>query len=246
MSITPATGTYSFEYTASSVALIPLIDGCTSPASIDLSGAQIKTLSANNVSINASNVYTGEVVVATNPPTGGISVQIPGVTVAPTVGPIGLPTITVPKIPVPTIPVTVPSLPGLPGGPTPSTSSAPTPSGGGTSSYTPPPTTIPQRVVPSGISGAGGIGGGFGGALPDSGGSLSTDGASPLPAGPNGAATSTAAPIPAPGKKTEVALSRPTAPAAQLPVILAIIAIIALSLVSATYARLYLLRRDGV
>jgi hypothetical protein len=35
------------------------------------------------------------------------------------------------------------------------------------------------------------------------------------------------------------------APAAQMPVLLAIIAIIALSLVTATYARLFLLRRNG-
>lgn len=244
VTISPAKGTYAFEYSASSVALIPLIGGCTTPLAIDLSGAQIAALSAHNVSVNASNVYTGEVVVATDPPTGGISVQVPGVTVAPSVGPIGLPTIGVPKLPIPTIPVTVPSLPGVPGGPSSSTT-APTP-GGGTSHYTPPPTTVPQRVVPSGMT-DGGMGGGFGGALPDTGGGAATDGASPLPAAPGaGGATSTAAPIPGGSTKHEVAYASNNPPIAQLPVILAIVAIIALSLVTATYARLYLLRRDTV
>jgi len=245
MTISPAKGTYAFEYSATSVALIPLIGGCTTPLAIDLSGAQIAALSAHNVSVNASNVYTGEVVVATDPPTGGISVQVPGVTVAPSVGPIGLPTIGVPKLPIPTIPVTVPSLPGVPDGPGSPTASTPTP-GGGTSHYTPPPTTVPQRVVPSGMT-DGGMGGGFGGALPDTGGVAASDGASPLPAAPGaGGATSTAAPIPAPGTKHEVAYASNNPPIAQLPVILAIVAIIALSLVTATYARLYLLRRDTV
>ena len=41
-----------------------------------------------------------------------------------------------------------------------------------------------------------------------------------------------------------VDLAANKAPAAQMPVILAIIAIIALSLVTATYARLFLLRRN--
>jgi hypothetical protein len=41
-----------------------------------------------------------------------------------------------------------------------------------------------------------------------------------------------------------VGLTSNKPPAAQLPVLLAIIAIIALSLVTATYARLYMLRRD--
>jgi hypothetical protein len=53
----------------------------------------------------------------------------------------------------------------------------------------------------------------------------------------------TAAPSSSAPKQVELAAN--PAPSAQMPVLLAIVAIIALSLVTATYARLYLLRRNG-
>jgi len=60
-----------------------------------------------------------------------------------------------------------------------------------------------------------------------------------------------ATPLPTTGARAKpqtstkrIDLASNKAPAAQLPVLLAIIAIIALSLVTATYARLFLLRRN--
>ena len=89
-----------------------------------------------------------------------------------------------------------------------------------------------------------GNGGGFEGVVPN-GGSSSQIGVN-LPDVP--VASDGSQPTDAAGKARKViktiGLSSNKAPAAQLPVLLAIIAIIALSLVTATYARLYMLRRD--
>jgi hypothetical protein len=65
-----------------------------------------------------------------------------------------------------------------------------------------------------------------------------------------GSLTPGGGPAPTPGTSPgavthkQVNLAANKAPAAQMPVLLAIIAIIALSLVTATYARLFLLRRN--
>jgi hypothetical protein len=97
----------------------------------------------------------------------------------------------------------------------------------------------------------GGIRGVSAGVLPDAGGAtqLSTglpDGSvAANPANPQ-ASDSPAAKANAKTTTETLDLASNKAPAAQLPVLLAIIAIIALTLVTATYARLYLLRRNVV
>jgi hypothetical protein len=62
--------------------------------------------------------------------------------------------------------------------------------------------------------------------------------------GPGPVTSTVAAPSSARPQK-QLNLEANKAPAAQMPVLLAIIAIIALSLVTATYARLFLLRRES-
>jgi hypothetical protein len=132
-------------------------------------------------------------------------------------------------------------LPGKPGG---STSD---PAGGGTStpasSYHPPALTVPEQVVPQGdgnaIFGAGG--GGFNaGALPGT----QLGNLAPI----SGSTATASAPLTtqdSAGKNKTIDLASSTkAPSGQLPVILAILAIIALALVAGTYARLFLLRRN--
>lgn len=184
----------------------------------------------------------------------GISIEVPGVSAS--VGPIhvSIPPVTT----VPTVPVTVPSLPSLPGGGGGgSSSSAPHhPGGGGGGSSAPgggngpsvpgEPTPIPKLVVPNAGSGgnsAFGGGGGLGGigALPDDGGVG--------PIAPAAVTSTAAAPdssaAPSKGKPVDLATSKSDGGLGgpQLPVLLAIVAIIALSLVTATYARMYLLRK---
>lgn len=176
----------------------------------------------------------------------GISIEVPGGGI--TIGPI---TVSVPPITsIPTVPVTVPSVP-LPGGGSSSSggkhhhgggpgTSSPAPGGG--SSVSTEPIPIPKRVVPNpgGGNSAFGGGGGLGGvgALPE--GSIG-------PVAP-AAITSTAVPpsSSSPKPKSVDLATNSTGDGMggpQLPVLLAIVAIIALSLVTATYARMYLLRK---
>ena len=269
----PRLGRYNFTYklqrvTVKLIDLGGLLGGTkrqTTITDINLDGNQLRKA---GVKLNASNQYIGTVVVARRPPQGGISVQLPKVKVAPSAPVVGqLPTVTVPRVSVPT--VTVPkvkvpkvkipklTLPKVPTGNN---------SGGGSSSpssksglnYTPPGPTIPEQVVPqnpgdqlyvgsnggSGVSGittdpAGG-GGGFNGLLPDGGsnaGSLQTGRVSVTDTTP------AAAPV---GKENTVDLAAdPGSPSSQLPVLLAILAIIVLAVVAGTYARLFLLKRSS-
>jgi hypothetical protein len=227
----PNTGTYGFTWTVQYV--IPTALGCTKNG---LSSTDLNLLKSAGIAINASNQWTGQIVVAENPPPGGISVQLPGVSVAPSVTGIGqLPTIGLSPISVPTIPLDVsgvvsglPSISGLPpiGGST-------APGGGPTGEC------VPCEVLPNP-----GNFPGFGGVGPDAnsvnllGAGLHDFGAL---SGSSPSVTRTAGPVTT--KKT-IELASNKAPAAQVPVVLAILAIIALSLVTATYARLYLLRRN--
>lgn len=239
----PQAGTYTFSWKVQYV--LPVLLGCSKSG---VSSSDLNLLKQAGVALNASNQWTGKIVVADNPPAGGISIQLPGVSVAPSLPVVGqLPTVGLPNVAVPTIPVSIPSLPNLlPGGG--KTTSPGT--GGGSSSgnsggpgYTPPPLTIPELVMGGGVGG----GGGFGGVVPDSGGALQIDsGLSDVVAPVAPTETASVPPIdfgaPKPQNTVELAANR--APAAQLPVLLAILAIIALSLVTATYARLFLLRRN--
>ena len=231
----PTAGTYNFTWSAQQISLLGVVP-------INLNGNE---LAAAGIKLNAANQYVGSVVVATNPPSGGISIQLPGVTLAPSLPVVGqLPTLAIRAPVLPTL--GVPSLPGLPGGS--HTPSGPSSSGSTGVNYTPPPTTIPEEVVPKGDGVGGSVSGnqnsssGFGNSLPDLGGAIGTSGAAPS----GGSSSSAEALVAGPRKPgaNQAELAANPAPSAQMPVLLAIIAIIALSLVTATYARLYLLRRS--
>ena len=230
----PTAGTYNFSWSAKQITALGVL-----PISLDFN-----QLAAAGIKLNAANQYVGSVVVATNPPTGGISIQLPGVTLAPSLPGVGqLPTLAINPPALPTL-----GVPSLPGGGS-HTSGGPPSSGGSGFNYTPPPTTIPEEVVPKG-DGVGGEAtgnqngtGGFGNALPNLTGAIGTAGA---PA--NGSSSSADALVA--GARTsgpnQAELAAHPAPSAQMPVLLAIIAILALSLVTAIYARLFLLRRGTV
>lgn len=235
-------GTYNFTWSAKAVNVLGL--------PIKLDGNQLKDA---GVKLNASNEYVGKVVVAKKPPSGGISVQLPGVSVAPSAPVVGqLPTVGVPGVNLPTVGVHVPSLGSL----------VPTkPAGhhsggggkhtthhgsGGNHHGTPSGLTVPEQVVPKGYTGPDVGGGYFPGVLPS---------LAPLPTGGHGVPTqasgpqsSSAAQAPAVNNKAKhvkpVDLASNGEPSSSIPVVLAIVAVIALTLVAATYARLYLLRRN--
>lgn len=238
----PNTGTYNFTWSASSVTVVPVF-GC-SVNKLALNGNQLRSA---GIAFNASNQWVGKVVVAVNPPAGGLSIQLPKVSAAPKVGGVQLPRVGLPGATLPTVPVTPPSLsPGLPSKAPPGGSSA------GGINYRPPGGLIEDSVVPKGYGccdqGSGhapdaalnsvllnGLRGGHGAVPGDLNGSTA-----PFSANKNGAPA--AVPNRA-GKSIDMASSKP--PAGQMPVLLAILAIIALSLVTATYARQYLMRRSG-
>lgn len=235
-------GTYKFTWTAQRVTLLGVVP-------IELDG---NALRGAGIALNASNQYTGQIVVAANPPPPGIAIQLPSLGAAPSLPVVGqLPKLSLPALALPTLPIDIPSVvksvPGVPGGGNSSTpgggnTGGTSGSGTGTGTYTPPAPTVPQGVM-------GGIGGGegFGGVAPDGGSSTQLGNALPDVPVANPADTSPSTSVvsgkPSSQVKT-IDLASNKAPAAQLPVLLAIIAIIALSLVTATYARLFLLRRN--
>ncbi len=237
-------GTYTFTYTLDKVVL-----GAFLP--INLDGNQLKKA---GVELNAQNEYVGAVIVSNAQPKITISGQLPKVSVQPRVGPVKLPKITIPGVNLPS--VHVPSVPDLnpggggkgPGGKNSSGHKPTSPNaGGGTLSNQALP--VPARVL-NGLGGAGQGAGGSGGYY-----SSLLPGVSPLGTGQSltlGSGNSRLAGSKVKGvsdgtgarkKSTDLAANAPSS--AQLPVVLAIIAIIALSLVASTYARLFLLRRPS-
>jgi hypothetical protein len=242
----PKKGTYSFTWSAYSVTVLPLL-GC-SVNQLTLDGNQLRKA---GIALNASNQWVGKIVVATDPPNGGLSVQIPSVGADPNIGGNQLPHVGLPGVNVPTIPVSPPSASlGLP---TPKPSSSTPPPGNvsvpGGLNYTPPGGMIQDSVVPKGYGGDDGSG-----HLPDSdlGGVLlnGLNGGSGVVPGPLGDLPAGGVPAGSSGKGAKqtrdgqpIEMAANRAPAGQMPVLLAILAIIALSLVTATYARLYLMRR---
>ncbi|MCU1655756.1 MAG: hypothetical protein JWO57_412, partial [Pseudonocardiales bacterium] len=79
----PVAGTYKFTWTAQVLNILG------APVPFDLN-----PLKSVGVAFNASNQWTGQIVVAANPPPPGISIQLPGISVAPSVTGVGqLPTI---------------------------------------------------------------------------------------------------------------------------------------------------------
>lgn len=235
----PNVGTYGFTWSVQYV--LPTLLGCSKSG---LSSTDLNSLKSAGIAINATNQWTGQVVVADNPPAGGISVQLPAVGAAPSLPVVGqLPTISVPALKVPTVPVSIPSVPGGGGKSTTagggSTSGAP---GGNSTGY--PSSSV--ECVPCHVMTHPGLGGGFNGPGPDAGSitRLGSDLGSVGVVSTAPGAVPSAAPNPTTSTKKQVDLAANRAPAAQVPVLLAIIAIIALALVTATYAKLYLLRRN--
>lgn len=237
-------GTYSFSYQAQQVS-VGLLGKKIVP--INLDGNQAKKA---HVALNASNQYVGRIVVS-NSPKNGISIQPPSVQVHPKVGNIQLPNIKIPGIQAPTLHTSVPNLnkPKTLTKKAGSSKLATTNSGsGGTlASGTDGLLPVPSRVVPGGYgstSSGGGGGGGFYGSTNS--GSSGSGYASLQLSNPDGSKTtlggSPAADSSQPAANADSATSK-SSPAAQLPVVLAIVAIIALALVASTYARLFLVRR---
>jgi hypothetical protein len=238
----PNIGTYPFTWSVQYV--LPNLLGC---ARNGLNKSDLNLLKKAGIALNVANQWTGQIVVATNPPPPGISLQLPGVKVAPSLPIVGqLPTISIPNINVPTIPINVQSLiPTLPGGGTTTTPGGGDGGGGGTTEPGGGTGTnvecVPCNVVPHP-----GLGGGFNGPGPDAG-SVTQLGSGLQGGNVTGgvpSATTTFSPKPTTTTTKRLDLAANRAPTAQVPVLLAIIAIIALSLVTATYARLYLLRRN--
>jgi hypothetical protein len=235
----PKVGTYNFTWSAQSVGLLGVVP-------INLDGNQLKQA---GIALNASNQYVGKIVVATDPPKGGISVQLPSVKVAPSLPVVGqLPTVSAPGIQAPTLSVSVPNL--NPSKPSRGSSAPSSGSKGGSTASKPATVTndvpVPDRVVPNGdgnsvYGSTGGYGtdsGYYPGALGDTTSKLTT-GSGGSAVSKSGSATTNTKAKP---KTVELASSRPSS--GQLPVILAIVAMIALVLVAGTYARLFLIKRQ--
>jgi hypothetical protein len=226
-------GTYDFTWSAYSVTALPLLGCRINPLTLD--GRQ---LSQAGIALDAGNRWVGKIVVATNPPAGGIAVQLPAVSVAPSLGPVQLPSVGRPGANLPTVaPTTVsPGLPSSTGRPASFGNSANsggtngTPSGGTSEASVVPdrccdevrahnPDAGPDAVLLNGLGGG--------------------TGAVPHEPGVGSGAT----PVPTRGGEPADLAAR--TPPAEVPVLLAILAIIALSVVTATYARLYLIRRQA-
>ena len=236
-------GNYSFTYKAQKVSVNLL--GQKTIATVSLDGNQAKKA---GVELNASNQYVGTIVVAKNPPAGGISVQLPSVSVHPKVAGHQLPKITLPGVRLPTVRVPVPSLnktkksTGTTKGSGSGSTSGGTAAGADKNQLLP----VPARVFGAGTTGGSAGGGGFAGtglqgSSPVGNGqqlSLGSAGSS----GGNGTSNALGSQA-AQSKKAAQDLAANKPPSAQLPIVLAILAVIALALVAATYARLFLLRR---
>ena len=246
-------GTYHFAYQAHSVSLLGVVP-------LDLTGAQLNAISAAGIplKLNAQNQYVGSIVAADDPPAGGLSVQLPSTGVSVSAGPIqvnpNLPGLVAPTLSVPTSLPT--GLPGLPGGSTGTSKPDPKPADSQPASHSaaaaPIPETIPELVVPKGdgVLQAGGLPGGVSGLTAayqgltgaQSGGLVAgnSGAAGALPA--TGGATGASAPAADAPEQIELAASHPWAPSG-VPVLLAIIAVVALGTVIALYAKFYLVRR---
>jgi hypothetical protein len=245
----PKAGTYSFTWTVRTVATSLL--GCKAAG---LNSTTLNQLQQAGVAMNASNEWIGKVVAAADPPKGGVSIQLPGLGASPSLPVVGkVPGVTLAPIAPPTLPVGAVSLPGLGAG----KASSPSAHSGSSpahvhSGYTPPALTVPEQVVPAGYgSGNGAAGGGHGGAA----GALGLLGATNRPDAGSGSSADSGV---VPGGRASTDPAVPTGIAAdnadssgplfpgsslQMPVLLAIVSIIALSLVTALYARRYLLQK---
>ncbi len=226
----PTAGTYNFSWSAYSVTLLPLLGTCTLN-SINLDGNELQDA---GVALNSSNQWVGKVVAATDPPAGGISIQLPAVSASPNVGGVQLPAVGEPGATLPTITTG--------GGSGSSPTLAPSEPSGGSGTridYQQPGQSVQDRVVPHGYGGDGRAESVNQALIGDLANGVAQNGASG-----QALAGSAAKGNPATTAGQPINLAANKAPAGQMPVLLSILAIIALSLVTATYARLYLLRRN--
>ena len=233
-------GNHSFKWTVDSVKLL----GGLLYLPLQLSTSAAKA--------GANLTYTGTIHVTSDAANCGVSVQVPGVAVSASVTHLPTVSVSLPGVKVPTVPVSVPSLSGLPSIPNVGGGSSgagqPSQPAGSSSSSGGGVLPVPARVVPRGDGQAvyGNTGGYVSGILP---GSNAGGQSNLLPASAAKPSTSAAAPVlqqDSTGKHKTIDLAASKADSTgQFSVILAIVAIIALSVVAATYARLYLLRRSA-
>lgn len=245
------TGTYAFTWTVQKVTVFSTILGKqTKTSTINLNGNELRQA---GIKLNARNQYVGQVVVRKHPPAGGISVQLPKVKVAPSAPGVGqLPTLKAPGVRLPTVHTSIPKVPGVPGLPTGGNhhrgggTHHGTGTGPGPKNFPGPPVSVPEEVVPRGNTAV---------TIPGS----DKLGALPVYHGSNAFAPGAGVSNSAPGTHTAVhrqprsaqaakrrplgMATKPSTPSGQLPVLVAIISIIALALVAGTYARLFLIRR---
>ncbi len=247
-----AKGSYSFHYVVQRVSLLTgLLGGITGckKSSVTPTQDQLGTLTRNNVKVTDNAVYSGTIVVAKNPPAGGIGIQVPSQSISVKAGPVhtsvNLPgaTVSVPN-PVPGITSALPKPPGLggAGGGGNGGSGQGGSHGSGGVNYTPPGLTVPQQVMPHAVNYGGKPGASY--RLPQ----RSVGGHIVAPRAPKPSLTLSPVSHPSEvanaesGKKT-VNLADGSGLGKQLPIVLAILAILALSVVTAGYARMILLRK---
>ena len=230
-------GTHTITWKATSLAVLPSITQILGLPPVLGALTNIPLSSGAVTQAGAALSWNGVIRVTNDAPQCKLSVATPKVDV--NVGPLKttIPPLNV-NVPVPNLP----SLPGLPGGGGGSGGGGGGGNGGGGGGghYKPPTESVPAQVM-------GGIGSGFGGVAPNGGSSTQLGTGLPDQSGQSSASNGGGKPTTGASKpqtQTRAVYASNKAPTAQLPVLLAIIAIIALSLVTATYARLYLLRRN--
>jgi hypothetical protein len=208
-------------------------------------------LSSDALKAGAKLTWTGTIHVTSAAANCGIAVQLPSVSASVSVT--GLPPIGVgiPGVKV-SVPVNVPT--SVPTGNLPGTGGSKTGSNDGGHPHSSKPANnpipVPARVVP-GADGSGLLGSGidFGGVLPGAN-SIDSGQVPDVPAEPrSGSGANTAAGLPdqtsaGKNKTIDLAASEP-ASTGEVWVVLAIVAVIALAFVAATYARLYLMKRGS-
>ena len=234
----PAKGTYDFTWNAYQIS--PL---CLAPAS--LSTSDLNQLKAAGVAINAQQQWVGQVVVADNPPAGGIGVQVPGVAASPSLPVVGqLPSVGLPGATTPTLPnILDPGLTGQPGGTKNPPSGNPNPAASGPAfNYHSNGPSVADRTVPHGYGGGSGaasnyVPAGLSGSIVAPGTNFAANGKAP------GASTPAAGPAGSAPKTVDVASSKSRSALDALPTLLVVLAVIALSGATACYARTFLLHK---
>lgn len=235
-----AKGDHKITWTATGLSLL---SGLTVPLSVGAlkSGASLSWQGVIHVTPDAPKCKLGVSTPRVDVSLGPIKVTVPQQNVS-------VPGVTLPND-VPSLPNLSPNLPGksttAPSSSAP-TSSAPAPG------YELSGPSVPEQVVPGGsadsvYTGTPGIlasgDGGFAGILPKLGDSLGAKKSSGGASTTGGGNADTAGAAPVSQDKTVELAADPGTPSSQLPVILAILAIIALALVAGTYARLFLLKQ---